>query len=129
MQDERLLILLERLAEQLEIPVRYAAVSTDEIAGEGGSCLLRGDRQIILDRGLSVKRRVRLLAAGLAQLDLDGVFLLPAVREAIEAARRDGRTPGTRITAPVAWPRPPRSGGRENRSGWARGRISGRLPR
>ncbi|HTU02272.1 MAG TPA: hypothetical protein VMG58_10670, partial [Candidatus Sulfotelmatobacter sp.] len=71
----------------------YETVSTDEIAAEGGSCLLRGARQIILDRGLGVRRKVRLLAASLAQLDLDGVFLLPAVREAIEAARRGTGAP------------------------------------
>ena len=125
MQDERLLMLLELLAADLEIPVRYADISTDEIRAEGGSCLLRGARQIILERGLGVKQKVRLLAAGLAELNLDGMFLLPAVREAVEAARAGEARTSVSLPQTVSLP-PGRSGGRESRSRPARGRTSGR---
>jgi hypothetical protein len=87
MQAEELLSRLEGLAEQLRIPVRYAAVGTEEFSGRGGLCVLRGERRIIIERTLGYREKARLLATGLAQFDLEGVFVLPAVREAIEAAK------------------------------------------
>lgn len=87
MHPEELLSRLEGLAAQLNIPVRYASLATEELAGRGGLCVLRGERRIIIERTLGYREKARLLATGLAHFDLEGVFLLPAVREAIEAAR------------------------------------------
>ncbi len=77
---------LECLADQLRIPVRYASLATEELSGRGGLCILRGERRIIIERSLGCREKAHLLASGLAQFDLEGVFLLPAVRQAIEAA-------------------------------------------
>jgi hypothetical protein len=90
MQDDGLLIALEGVAEQLQIPVTYAALATEELPGRGGMCVIRGDRRIIIEQSLTAREKVRLLAAGLAQFDLADVFLLPAVRDAIERARPAG---------------------------------------
>ena len=90
MLDRELLSRLEALAEQFEIPVRYANLATEELAGRGGLCVLRGERQIIIERTLGYQDKARLLATGLTQFDLEGVFLLPAVRQAIEDAKREG---------------------------------------
>ena len=87
MRDELLLAALEVLTEQLRIPVTYATLATDELPGRGGLCVLHGERRIIIERTLSPREKVRLLAAGLAQFDLEDVFLLPAVREAIDVAK------------------------------------------
>jgi hypothetical protein len=93
MHSEELLSRLEGLAEQLEIPVRYASLATEELPGRGGLCVLRGQRRIIIERTLGFREKTRLLARGLAQFDLEGVFVLPAVRQAIEDARAEGRVP------------------------------------
>ncbi len=85
--DEALLSALEAVAEQLRIPVTYAAIATEELAGQGGLCVFHGERRIIVERSLSIRQKVRLLAAGLSQFDLEDVFLVPAVREAIEIQR------------------------------------------
>ena len=90
MQAEELLSRLEGLADQLRIPVRYASLATEELPGRGGLCILRGERQIIIERTLGNREKARLLATGLAQFDLEGVFLLPAVREAIEDTKPEG---------------------------------------
>lgn len=87
MQDEALLAALEGLAEQLQIPVTYAALATEELPGRGGMCVIHGERRIIIERSLTTREKARLLAAGLAQFDFEDVFLLPAVREAIERAK------------------------------------------
>ncbi len=86
MQEEGLLTALEGLAEQLQIPVSYATLATEELPGRGGMCVIHGERRIIIERSLTTGAKARLLAAGLAQFDLEDVFLLPAVREAIERA-------------------------------------------
>jgi len=87
MHAEELLSRLEGVAAQLNIPVRYASLATEELPGRGGLCVLRGQRRIIIERTLGCREKARLLATGLAHFDLEGVFLLPAVREAIEAAK------------------------------------------
>jgi hypothetical protein len=93
MQDQGLLTALEGLAEQLKIPVSYAAMATEELPGRGGLCVLHGERRVIIERTLSIREKARLLAAGLSQFHFEDVFLLPAVREAIERARSSGRQP------------------------------------
>jgi hypothetical protein len=92
MRDEELLVALEGLAEQLQIPVTYAALATEELPGRGGMCVVHGERRIIIERDLTTREKARLLAAGLAQFDFEDFFLLPAVREAIERARRASPT-------------------------------------
>jgi hypothetical protein len=87
MRDEDLLAALEGLAEQLQIPVTYVVLATEELPGHGGMCVIHGERRIIIERGLTIREKARLLAAGLAQFDFEDVFLLPAVRDAIERAR------------------------------------------
>ena len=87
MWDEGLLIALESLAEQLRIPVTYATLATEELPGRGGLCVIHGERRVIIERTLSTREKARLLAAGLAQFDLEDVFLLPAVREAIDRVK------------------------------------------
>jgi hypothetical protein len=87
MDDEGLLSALEGLAERLRIPVRYAVLATEELPGRGGMCVVQGERRIIIERDLTTREKARLLAAGLAQFDFEHVFLLPAVREAIQRAR------------------------------------------
>ena len=91
MQDQGLLTALESLAEQLRIPVSYAAMATEELPGRGGLCVLHGERRIIIERTLSTREKARLLAAGLARFDFEDLFLLPAVRQAIERASSDRR--------------------------------------
>ncbi len=90
MQDQGLLTALEGVAEQMKIPVAYAALATEELPGRGGLCVLHGERRIIIERTLSVREKARLLAAGLAQFDLEDIYLLPIVREAIERSRAGG---------------------------------------
>ena len=84
---QTLLSALEGLAEQLHIPVTYTALATEELPGRGGMCVIYGERRIIIERSLAAREKTQLLASGLAQFDLENVFLLPAVREAIERAR------------------------------------------
>jgi len=99
-EHSRLLPLLERAADLLGIPVRYAELATEELAGRGGLCVVHGERRLIIERSLSDREKAHLLARGLARLDVDAIYLPPAVRDAIEQAQSEprGAIPGQ------AWP-------------------------
>jgi len=68
------------LYEKLGLKVR-----TEDGNFAGGLCRIQEDRQVIVNRRDSVERRIQVLARGLRGFDLENVYVLPAVREAIEA--------------------------------------------
>lgn len=51
----------------------------------GGACRLEGEPSIVLNRMHPPEVNLAVLAASLRAFDLDGVFLRPAVRRALEA--------------------------------------------
>jgi hypothetical protein len=87
----RVLAELEALAGRLGIAVRAEPLAGEILDGRaGGLCRLRGRPLVVVDSRLGTEDRIDVLAAALATFDLDGVFVPPAVRERIEAARAGG---------------------------------------
>ena len=84
MDDQTLVANLERVASELGIPVRYEPCED----GPGGLCRVHDEHVIIVHSGFGAARRAEVLAAALSEADTEGVFMMPAVREAIERARR-----------------------------------------
>ena len=78
MNDEALAAALADLAERLGVEVRVAPVE------RGGTMQLRGKTVIMVPEGALPARRVQVLAAALARMDLEDVYVIPAVREALE---------------------------------------------
>jgi hypothetical protein len=70
---------LEAVAAQLGIEIRYEACE-----GRGGMCTLRGRRLLIIDEGKTAAGRADVIARSLAELDLEHIYIAPAVRQAIE---------------------------------------------
>lgn len=87
MDDRDLLEALVRAAEQLGVRVRVEPFE-DPAAGAGGSCLLRGERLLLLNAAAPVAERLAVVARALAELGCERVFLVPEAREAVERARR-----------------------------------------
>ncbi len=79
-EEARLLQELEAVASQLSVEIRHE----DLDGSRGGLFRLRGQTCILLDRELSLRERVDLMARALARLPLDDVFLRPAVREYLD---------------------------------------------
>ena len=72
------------VAEKLGVEVRTAPVEPP-----GGAYTLRGRTVVVVSREATDEERTDLLARSLAGLPgLDGIFLLPEVRERLDAARR-----------------------------------------
>jgi hypothetical protein len=79
MTQEQLLKELEQLASHSGIGVRY-----EKGDFEGGFCVLRAERIIVVNKKLAPPKKAALLAQGLADIGIDEMYLKPAVREFIE---------------------------------------------
>lgn len=90
MQLGRLFDELTHAAERAGIRVRAEPFDpnlSDVKRPRGGLCTLRGAKIILIDAKLPLPERIATLAAALAEVDLDHLFLPPIVRATIGAYR------------------------------------------
>jgi hypothetical protein len=78
---------LEELAERLGVKILYESLGQEEFVVRSGTCTFRGQLLAIIDQQLPPSERIRVLADCLARFDLSTIYLVPAVRELIEARR------------------------------------------
>jgi len=84
MQDESILENLEKLFAELSIELRY-----EKGRFQGGYYRYKDRQQIVVNKDLTDSQKVAILARELHEnLDLDSVYVVPAVREVIENAGR-----------------------------------------
>ncbi len=88
MEPEKTYQHLEDLAQQLGISIRYEDLYDPEVPATSGLCKVRGRHFYIMDRSKNLPDKIRLLSQCLCRMDLDSVYLLPAIRELLNAARR-----------------------------------------
>ena len=79
MTHEQIVSELEQLASNCGIAIRYEKGDFD-----GGYCVLKAERLIVINKRLSPSRRAPVLAQGLAEVGIDEMYLKPAIREYIE---------------------------------------------
>ncbi len=79
MTHEQILHELEHLASNCGIAVRYEKGDFD-----GGYCVLKTERLIVINKRLAPARRASVLAQGLAEVGIDEMYLKPVIREYIE---------------------------------------------
>ena len=79
MTHDQLVKELELLASNSGITVRY-----EKGDFEGGFCVLRSERIILVNKKMNTPRKASILAQGLAEFGIDEEYLKPAVREFIE---------------------------------------------
>jgi hypothetical protein len=79
MTQDQLLKELEDLAEKSNIALRYEKGDFD-----GGYCVLKAERIIVINKRLASQKRTSILAQALAEVGIEEVYLKPAVREFIE---------------------------------------------
>lgn len=92
MKYENLAAELEDLAVQLGVTVRY-----EKGDFEGGFCILRDQKLMLVNKKLMPNRKAAVLAVALSEIGLDNVFIKPALREYIE----DEVARATRISKPA----------------------------
>jgi hypothetical protein len=79
MKHEDLIGELQEAARQLGVTVRFEKGDFD-----GGFCLLRTERVVLVNKRLQPARKASVLAVALHEVGLENVFLKPAVREYVE---------------------------------------------
>jgi len=84
MKPEVLYQHLENLLEQLDISMSYENLSDAEGRALSGLCKVKGRRFYMMDSAKGLTERIRLLRECLTELDLDEVYVLPAVRAFLE---------------------------------------------
>ena len=90
MTPEQLYRHLEDLAEQLGISIRHENLSNRDPAVSSGLCRVRGNHLFLMDEAKPLSDKIRALSECLSRMDLEGVYLLPAVRRILEENRENG---------------------------------------
>jgi hypothetical protein len=79
MKHDELIQELQGLAGQLGVTIRY-----EKGDFEGGYCVLKEERLLLINKRLMPNRKASVLAVGIYSIGLDNVYIKPAVREYIE---------------------------------------------
>lgn len=79
MRHEEILHELQQIAEQLGVTVRY-----EKGDFEGGYCILREQKLLLVNRRLQSNRKASVLAVALQEIGMDTVYLKPALRAYVE---------------------------------------------
>ncbi len=79
MTSETILRELEELADRSGIAIRYEKGDFD-----GGYCILKAERLIVVNRKLVPAKRASVVAQAVAEVGVDELYLKPAIREFIE---------------------------------------------
>ncbi|MBI5571197.1 MAG: hypothetical protein HY914_14735 [Desulfomonile tiedjei] len=85
MNEGSLLEHLEEIALRLGVELRYENLGAGGMRCDGGYCRVAGRPMILINRKDSRHRKILILARSLRKLDLEGIFIPPAIRKIIEA--------------------------------------------
>jgi hypothetical protein len=77
--NDAILTELIELAEQIGYRIRYERGDFN-----GGYCLLKEQRLIIVNKKFEPKRKITILAKTLSEIGIENIYIKPALREVIE---------------------------------------------
>jgi len=109
LRDEQIMKALEEVADRLSVQVHYEEMKAFEFRVEDGSCRVKGDPSIFIDRKRPLKEKISILARELQKFDLEDIYVPPLLREKIllpQAGHRAGGFKGrsTSGNEPVSEP-------------------------
>jgi hypothetical protein len=82
MDREAVLEELRETCEHLGYSIRYEKGDFD-----GGHCILKEKRLLVVNKKFTIEKKIATVAAALAELGVDAIFVKPAVRELIDRER------------------------------------------
>jgi hypothetical protein len=87
MKDAKLISALEEVAGMLAVKVSYENIKKNTARqSKGGLCWVHGEPRIIVHKNLSDSEKAAVLIEAIQGFDLEGIFITPEVRQAIEGA-------------------------------------------
>lgn len=84
MNETLLLEHLEQIANRLGVELRYENLGIGGIRTDGGYCRVSGKHMILINRKDSRRNKILVLAKSLRRLNLEGIFIPPAVRKILD---------------------------------------------
>ena len=84
MKPDQLYQELIDLAERMQITVSEQNLKLAGIKVRSGICTVKGQKLFVMDKHKSVHKKIKLLAAELALMPHEGLYIIPAVRELLE---------------------------------------------
>jgi len=81
MKPEQIYQELKDLAEKLAVTVFEQNLRTTGLKVKSGLCTVKGKDRFIMDKHLSIHKKIKILAAQLARMPHEDIYLIPAVRE------------------------------------------------
>ena len=81
MKPDQLYQELKDLAERMQITVSEQNLKTAGVKVKSGLCLVKGQNLFIMDKHKSIHKKIRILAAQLAEIPHEELYIIPAVRE------------------------------------------------
>ncbi|MFQ5442895.1 MAG: hypothetical protein ACE5EB_09280 [Thermodesulfobacteriota bacterium] len=87
MKDDQVLEKLEEAARRLSIQLGYEDLRKGEVNTHGGLFLLKGEKHILIHKGLSTKDKIDVLSRALSTLDTEGIHLPEAIRKRLEGLK------------------------------------------
>ena len=88
MEPEKIYQHLEEIAIKIGISIRYENLSAAPHPAQSGLCRLKGRNVFIMDSTKKIHQRIEILASCLSQMDLDGVYVVPAVRSLLSISEK-----------------------------------------
>ena len=79
MNDEEILQELEKIAERLEVAIRY-----ENGDFKGGLCRIKENSCIIIQKRIPVERKIFFLARELSKFDLSAMYIIPQLRDLLQ---------------------------------------------
>jgi hypothetical protein len=83
LRDEEIMKALEEVAERLSVQVHYEEMKAFEFRVQDGSCRVKGEPSIFIDRRRPLKEKISILARELKRFDLEDIYVPPLLREKI----------------------------------------------
>ena len=84
MKPDQLYQELKDLAERMQITVSEQNLKVSGIKVRSGLFTVKGQRMFVMDKHKSLHKKIKILAAQLAQMPHDEIYIIPAVRELLE---------------------------------------------
>jgi hypothetical protein len=97
MEKERLCQHLEDIVRQLGISLRYESLHQSGYSAKGGLCSINGKRHLIIEKTKKTPEKIKQLIQCLKEMDLEGVYIKPAVRDLLNIPRPETERSGQRM--------------------------------
>lgn len=88
MSNEELLQAMETLVKALGLELRY-----EKGDFKGGVCRIHDQQLVVMQKKASIENKIKILARELGTLELEHVYVMPAVQKIIDLSRKESVQP------------------------------------